>query len=365
MNILFLSTHLNAGGITSYLFILTKGLTAKGHKVFVVTSGGDREDDFRGAGANVITLNIKTKSDASPKIYLALPKLKKIAEENNIDIIHANTRITQVMGKLLSLMTKKAYVSTCHGFFKRRLSRRLAPCWGDKTISISEQVSGHLKNDFHVNERSISLVEHGVDVEAYPNVEESEKIAIKKKYDLSGENIIGIIARLSDVKGQDVMVSAMKDILKVFPDAKLLLVGQGKMENQLRGMIDSLELKNSVRILSVVKNIKEVLSILDVFVMPSRQEGLGISIMEAQAAGLPVVASRVGGIPSLIADKETGILVESENEKDLGEAIIEVLKDKKMGADLGRAAKEFILKNYSIERMVGGTLDVYTSVKRD
>ena len=292
MNILLLTTHLNSGGITSYLLTLTKGLIERGHSVSIASSGGNTEADFRRLKANLLTLNIRTKSELSPKIYWALSPLKRFAEENKIDVIHAQTRVTQVIGYWLKRLTKKMLVATCHGFFRPRFFRRIFSCWGDRTIAISEQVQEHLIKDFHVSLERIALVNSGVDTDAYKPASSAERSAIRKKYNFKDNDpLVGMIARLSDVKGQDILIQAMPKIIAALPSIKLLLVGEGKMEAKLKSLVANLDLGNSVQFLPIVNQTQEILSMLDVFVNPSRQEGLGLSIMEAQSSGLPVVAS--------------------------------------------------------------------------
>ncbi len=359
MNILFLTTHLNSGGITSYLLTLIKGLVEGGHRVFLAASGGDREGDFLALGAFHLKINIRTKSELDPRIYLALPALKKFIHEHKIDLIHAQTRITQVMGRLLGQITKIPYVATCHGFFKSRLFRRIYPCWGDRVIAISPAVQNHLRNDFDVKEGEIVLVESGIDIEDFPLITEEKRRETKIKFHLENHLTIGIIARLSDVKGQDVLIKAMPRVIKKVPNVKLCLFGEGREENNLQQLTNDLNLGNDILFFPIVNQTWESLCLLDVFVMPSRQEGLGLSIMEAQAAGLPVVASRVGGIPGLIEDGRTGFLVESENEKALAEKLIEALQDPDRRQRVGLAAREFIQKKYSSGEMVKKTLDVY------
>ncbi len=363
MNILFLTTHLNTGGITSYLFNLTNGLIRRGVNVHVVSSGGNMEKDFLALGAKVVNLNMRTKSELDGRIYAALKPLKQYVEQNNIDVIHAQTRITQVMGRLLQKICRKPYVATCHGFFKTRLSRRLFPCWGDKTIAISQAVVDHLKDDFAVPLQKIILVESGIDVEAFNPVDEEAKMERRKVYGLGCEPLVGIVARLSDVKGQDVLIQAMPHVVAAVPNIKLLIVGEGKMESLLKDMVAQLNLQTHVIFLPVVNKAAEVLSLLDVFVMPSRQEGLGLSVIEAQAAGLPVVASRVGGIPSLIEDGKTGVLVEPENSKALAKGMIELLANKEHAEKIGLAGRDFVKKFYSLEGMMDKMLEIYRGLK--
>jgi glycosyltransferase involved in cell wall biosynthesis len=362
MNILFLSTHLDTGGITTYLFTLSKGFVHRGHRVTMATSGGNMEDAFSAIGAKCLTLNIRTKSELDPRIYRAIRPLKQYIKDNGIDIIHAQTRITQVMGQLLRNATGRPYLSTCHGFFKNRLSRRLAPCWGDAVIAISEPVKNHLEKDFGVDQKNIRLIENGVDINEFPLASEETKRINRRRFNLDDERVIGIIARLSDVKGQDILISAMKKIVKIIPNAKLLIGGVGKMEPVLKDLVKTFHLESHVIFYPVMNKAAESLSLLDVFVMPSRQEGLGLSVMEAQASGIPVVASNVGGIPSLIENGKTGILVEPENIDDLANAIVGLLQNKNQLKEMGLAGRAFIRQKYSATSMIDHTLNLYQAL---
>lgn len=359
MNVLFLTTHINAGGITSYLLTLVKGLAARGVRVHLASSGGDMEAEFIAAGVKVITLGIRTKSELDCRIYQALVPLRAYVLKEKIDVIHAQTRVTQVMGAVLGKITRRPYVSTCHGFFKTRLSRRLMPCWGRKVIAISPAVEGHLKSDFGVPPGRVALIPSGIDVRDFEQVDEKTRMDLRTRYGLGSEPLVGIVARLSDVKGQDVMISAMKIVVKDAPEAKLLLAGEGKMEGVLRDMVAAFGLEKHVFFYPVVNRTAEILAMLDIFVMPSRQEGLGLSIMEAQATGLAVVASNVGGIPTLIEDGRTGVLVQPQDPQALAEAIIHLLKDQDARVRMGRAAREFIRCNHSSDKMVEQTLRLY------
>ena len=134
------------------------------------------------------------------------------------------------------------------------------------------------------------------------------------------------------------------------------------MEESLRRLTKDLQLEASIIFETVVHQTPEILPIFDVSVTPSLDEGFGISVIEAQAAGLPVVGSRVGGIPSLIRHEETGLLVESNNVDELADAIIRLLKDRALADRLGAAAREFVLKYFSADLTVEKTEQVYQSV---
>lgn len=359
MNVLFLTTHLNAGGITSYLLTLAKGMRERGVEIHLASGGGRMEEGFSSLGVRLLSLDILTKSELDYRIYKALPQMRRYIQQHNIHVLHAQTRITQVMGHLLKGMTGRSYLATCHGFFKQRLSRRLFPCWGDAVIAISGAVYHHLLRDFHVDARRVVLIKSGIDMGAYAPAGEETKRQLRRKYNLGEGPVIGNIARLSDVKGHDVLIAAMPEVVSRIPSAKLLIAGEGKMEKTLKGMVHTLKMNGHVLLVPVVSRTAEILPALDIFVMPSRQEGLGLSIMEAQAAGLPVIASNVGGIPDLIEPGKTGILVETENPSALAGAIIGLWTNKDRLREMGEAGRESARRHYSADRMVEETLNLY------
>ena len=365
MNILMLTTHVDTGGITSYILTLTKGLIERGHKVFVVSSGGQLTDRLKALGAEPVTLKIRTKSELSPKIYLNLPALCHFIREKNIQVIHAHTRVTQVMGTLLSRMTNRPFLSTCHGFFKNRLSRRIFPCWGRKVIAISDEVKIHLREDFKIPEEDIAVVYSGVDIKEFPLLTEEVRLKCRREFGLDTNPVAGIIARLSEVKGHSVLIEAWASVVEKIPTANLLIVGEGKTETDLKILVRKLNLEHRVKFLPIVDKTPKILSLLDIFVMPSLQEGLGLAVMEAQAMGLAVIASRVGGLPNLIKDGETGLLVSVQDKDALAAAIITLLSDRMKAKQMGEAGRRFIERNFSSDQMVEKILQCYQSLVHD
>ena len=138
---------------------------------------------------------------------------------------------------------------------------------------------------------------------------------------------IGLIGHYAVFNGHEVLLEAARDVLRAFPDARFVLAGRGTEE--LRGKAESLGIAAQVDILGPRDDVPEIVSGLHVFAMPSLQEGIATALMEAQAAGVPCVASRVGGIPDVLVDGETGLLVEPKDPKALAEAIVRVLRNPK------------------------------------
>lgn len=365
MNILLITTHLNTGGITSYLLSLAQSLKRRGHKVFVVSAGGNCEGLLKSYGVEHVNLGFRTKSEIDLRIYLKLSHLKEFIVKNNVDVIHAQTRVTQVMGYFLSKITKRPLITTCHGFFKPRFSRRIFPCWGEAVIAISKPVYSHLLKDFHVPSQKVYLISNGIDCDRFMPVTEEIRQQKRRQWNISSSlRVIGIIARLSDVKGVDVLLKTMPFVIEQHPDTLLMVVGEGPEKERLLTLAQSLNLNDRVRFESIVNQTADLLPVFDIFVMPSRQEGLGLAVMEAQASALPVVASYVGGLVDLIEDGRTGYLVSPENPKALAQKIIEVLKDMVKAKQIGLAAREVICHKFSSEQMAKATEEVYAKYSR-
>ena len=369
MNILILANHFNAGGISNYVFNLAHGLKARGHKVIVGSSGGEWVGRLEERGLKHICLSLRTKSIISPKLFLAYFALKRIIKEEKIELIHSQTRVTSVLACRVSRKTGVPFISTCHGFFMPRWERLAFPCWGKMVIAISAAVREHLIRDFRVKLERIRLVHNGIDVNI--NLQPStidhrlSTQELKLSYGLKDGPVAGIIARLSEVKGHKYLIMAMKSVIEKIPDAQLLIVGEGKIQKELESLADKLGIGEKIRFIPAVSDTSGPLSAMDVFVMPSLQEGLGLSIMEAMLFGVPVAASEVGGIPSLVKDGITGILVKPEDSDGLALAIIDLLKNKEKASAMALAAKELIIREFSLEKMVEQTERVYFECLKD
>lgn len=364
MKIMHLINHLNIGGIGSYALNLSAGLIKKGHRLFIASSGGELLGEFNRIGVETIRVSLNTKNELSPKIALSLLKLDKAVKANKIDILHSHSRTTQVLGCLLQRFTGVKHVFTCHGFFKRRFSRRVFPCWPDKIIAISDQVREHLINDFKLSPQRIDLVYNGIDLDKFspPSFESRQKA--KLKIGLGPAPVVGILARLSDVKGHRYLIEAMKDVLPVYPQAQLLIAGEGKMEKELRKLTEDFGIKANVIFVTNTLDTREVLSAIDFFVMPSLNEGLGMALMEAMSMGLTVIGSSVGGIKTLIKDKENGLLVNPKDHRGISQAIISLISDYRKAIDLGRNAHKYMVNNFSRDKMVLNTEQVYLQCLR-
>jgi len=364
MNIVLMANHFNTGGITSYLLNLSRGLALEGHQVWIASGGGNCTALLKDSMVKHVRLDIRVKSEVHPKMWLALPGLTGLVRRENIDIMHANTRVTQVMAAIASRRTGVPFVSTAHGFFKPRLFRRMFPCWGQGVIAISRGVCEHLINDFHLLTSQVHLIANGIDISQFIVLDEEGRRSRRRKWKVEGGPVVGIIARLSSVKGIDTLIKAFPAVMAQFPQARLWIVGEGPEEKYLRALVKHRHLASAVRFEAAVNHTADILPAFDVFVMPSLQEGLGLSVIEAQAAGVPVVASNVGGLPDLIEDGKTGLLVPAGDKDALAKNIIALLKEPQQAQAMAAAARRQAEEDFSMEQMVKETIVFYEQYTR-
>lgn len=370
MNVLLLANHINVGGIANYCFFLGSALKKRGHGVFLACSPAacpgeeTNRERFLREGITLIDIPIRTKSSFSPRVIRSIAGLLPEIKKYRIDIIHANTRVTQALAAGLRCFSGRPYVSTCHGFFRPGFLRRMLPFFGCRVIAVSAEVREHLVRDLRAAPAIVRLIPNGIDTGFFtPSLrrgpEKEARSGLRKRLGLPGGRIIGTIGRLSDVKGHLYFVEAMPAVAAAFPDVSFLIVGEGRMKEAIiarakeLGVLDRLYLKDSV------PDTRQTLWAMDVFVMPSLSEGLGLSLMEAMSCGLPSAGSDVGGIRSLIRHGDNGLLVKPADPAALAEAVKTLLADERKAAALGCRAREYISAGFSLEGMVSGTEEVY------
>ncbi len=366
MKILLLANHFNAGGISTYLLTLIGGYVARGHQVFVATSGGECVAEAEELGArHILVPGFKVKCALHPGLLPGVMAVRRFIKNESIDIVHAQTRVTQSVAALAGILSGCPYVSTCHGFFKARIFRIVFPLWGRRAIAISGPVAKHLTRDLWVSSAKVVLVPNGIDNQKFFPATAQQCHALRQRFGVGSSPVVGIIARLSDVKGHAYLIQAMNELVHGLPGVKCLIVGEGPLEQELKEQVRHLRLESSVKFVPISGQPAEIMPVFDVFVMPSLQEGLGLSVMEAQSCGVPVVASRVGGLVEAVKDGETGILVPPRDHLALADALMKVLLDKELASRFGLAGREWIIKNFSMDQMVERTLAVYEDTLKE
>ncbi len=174
-----------------------------------------------------------------------------------------------------------------------------------------------------------------------------------------GKFLVGHVAALDNkTKGQIYIIRAARELQNSHPHIHFLLIGGGADESWLRGEARDL---GNLSFVGFVNNIGDYLSVLDVFILPSNIEGIGGVLLDAMQFGLPVVASRVGGLPEIVHDGENGFLIQPHNPQQLNEAILRLHDDSQLGQTMGAHGKEFV-SNFTPDKMAGKYLELYQAV---
>ncbi len=365
MKILLLTTHLNIGGISTYTISLARALKLKGHEVFVGSNGGMLISELTHSSISHINIDILTKSELSPKVFRGIFEISKIVKRLGIDIVHSQTRITQVIGFFVSKLCGIPLVTTCHGFFHKNMGRAILPSWGEKVIAISDAVNENLINYFCVDKDRVSLIYNGIEVKKFlRDFSEEEKDKLKDKFGVKRDySVIGMIARFTPDKGHDVLLYALYEILKEKPNVQLVFVGDGDKKQDIVKLSQRLNLTENVVFVKPQISTVNALAIMDVFMFtPKRREGLGLALLEALASGKPVVATDVGGVSSIVENNVNGFLVEPSKPALLAEPVLRLLKDKALYARMARSGREIVVKKFSINGMADRTEELYKEV---
>ena len=369
MTVLQLSSHLDIVGITLYVLSVSQRLVQRGHRVMIGSDHGHREADVAAMGALHWPLPLHTSSEISLQVFRAWRMLADRLREEPVDVIHAHTRVAQVIAQRMARQFGIPYVTTWHGIFKRRLGRRLWPCTGDVTIAISEPVRQHLIDEFHVADDRVRCIYNGVDSAYYAATPDASVVrAYRERWNIPAQHpVIGGIGRMAAgrVKGFDLILLAATVLKRLIPGVHVLLVGDGPRRPFLEDVAERLGIRDRVHFAGATEDVRVPLALIDVFIFSSRwPEGFGLSLIEAMAAARPVVAVRSGAVPDIVEHERSGLIVPPEDPIALAEAAAQILRDPAYAARLTAHAQARVRERFSLERMVDQIEAVYREVAR-
>jgi glycosyltransferase involved in cell wall biosynthesis len=223
-------------------------------------------------------------------------------------------------------------------------------------VAVSEGVRDELLAA-GVRADKISMIRNGIDLRTFDRASG----LLKAELGWSEYPLIGLVGRLSGEKGVDIFINAAARVLKQRSDAKFVVVGDGPDRAKLDALIDELGIRDSVRMLGRRDDMPAVYASLDLMVSASRREGLPIAILEGMASRLPLIATPVGAVPTVVSDGHTGVLVPAEAPEVLATGIIDLLGDEPQRKRLGSAARQLVEDQFSAQRMTADYLSVYES----
>ena len=349
------------GGAQEHLFGLMTRIDQAHYEASVVSlSNGSAVRKLQRHGVDVTVID-EPDDDAAVRLLAAHLALVRP------DVIHTHMYRADVIGTQAAILLEDAghrrpyVVSTVHSsrvrsVADRDLLRRLTPSM-DQVIAVSRSIERKIADE-HRTGAPVRLIYNGVDLERYDHQEPC--CTLRDEYGMEpGSQIVGVVARLEPEKGHQTLIEAWPHVLRKVPDAYLLIIGEGSRRDALEQLAAAHKVAHRVVFTGRRDDVPAVTAALDVAVLPSWREAQGLSILEAMALSRPVVASDVGGIPEMIEDGVTGLLVPHDNPVALAAAIVRLLKDHAFADTIARAGHDLVHDRFCIELMVKAIEQIY------
>lgn len=289
--------------------------------------------------------------------YSAYARLRDVFAELRPDVVHAHQNAALFYaGPAARRAGVPLVVYTEHGKHyagatrRTRLKARVAAAFARRCFSVSRDIADELISYGVVPESKVCVLPNGIDTDVFGPMTGSEQL----RQDLGiprDAPVVGTVGRLTEIKRQDRLIRAFAELTNTHTSAQLVVVGDGPLRNELQGMAGELGLTAAVHFTGNQLNPERFLRLMDVFVLTSRSEGMPVSVLEAWAAGVPVVASRVGGLPEMIQDGRTGLLYDQDDQPALVRLLSRVLSDRPFARCLAGAGKDHVESRYTLRHM--------------
>lgn len=368
---------LKSGGVEIESLEIANAILAAGGKPIIASAKGELSNHPRTKGILLKTLPMNTKNPL--QMWKNAKLLKKLILEEKVDIVHARSRRPAWSAYKAAKETHTPFITTYHGAYKSRSIFKTmfnsVMAMGDRVIAISPFIERLIKNTYArfpwFDPSKVRLIPRGIDLEIFDpkNVSQKKVEQLRKKWDIpKGSRIILLPGRISKSKGQDTLIKALS--LMKTKNCIAVLVGSAKGHENYRDhllrLAASQGLEGSVRWEPALADVAPAYQLADLIVCPSHvPEGFGRLIVEAQAMGKPIIATRHGGACDIIEDEKTGWLVAPGDKLALAKAIDHVLSLPPKELEVySKRARKHAETNFSKDAMYSKTIEVYKEVIR-
>jgi glycosyltransferase involved in cell wall biosynthesis len=388
IRVIHIITRLDMGGSAQETLLTVLTLDPQFYKVILV-KGSTSESAMTSAEIQEVNQQLVAACNRGVKV-INLPSLvRRISPWNDLKtfilfwslirrykphIVHTHTSKAGVLGRLVAWLTRvpviihKPHGHVFYGHFGPRLSRFFLFIEGllggitDHVVALTPMEARDYRTLRVLTADQISIIHSGVELNRYHITAKKRQQKKKELGILPDSLVIGYVGWLIPIKGVSYLVRAMKNVAEKYPKSLLVLVGKGDNkgaeEMRIKEQVKNLGLADRVYFLGWRSDVDEIMGCFDIFVLPSLNEGMGRVLVEAMAAGLPIVASRVGGIPDLVKDGKNGLLVPPADPAVLADAISSLLENKETRKRMGKAGRK-MCRQYSTEAMVEQIDDLY------
>ena len=365
--VFYLITELSTGGAQTALLHLLERLDRQRFSPVVATyynAQAEIGERIRSLSVSVVDLGmpVKWRLDAFDRLYRSLRSEKPAL--THTFLFHANVP-GRILGRLAGVpaIISSERTMEMEGIARRRMNRWTAR-YADRIVCVSNQVAAFAEDQIGIPSEKVVVIPNGVDQASFIGLPEK----IQAKRDLGfpfNKTLIGSVGRLDPVKGYLQLIEAFAALDPEKRDLHLALIGDGPQRDELEELCRSLGISGCVTFTGYQTGIPSYMAALDIFTLSSHFEGLPNAVLEAMAAGLPVVATAAGGIPDAVLDGETGLLVPPNQPKQLAEALDRMICNPELRARYGQAGRERVQAHFSVEHMVAETERLYTLLLKE
>ncbi|MGQ9630363.1 MAG: glycosyltransferase family 4 protein [bacterium] len=360
MRIAFLDASTLWSGGAADVLLLARSLSSRGHETYIFCLPWSelyrRAREYR----EVRTVGIGARIDIDP---VAFGMLYRWFEREAIEIVDIVSPRFYWIGTLAGRASGAKVVLTRNVDYKiqnRWINGLLYRNFVDRIVAVSGAVRRTLMEDVGVSPDKISTIYRGIDPSVHPNPE--SQVALRRELGITDNSVVGTTARLVPMKGVKYLVEAAKLVLEEIPNAKFLIVGEGPERGGLEKLARNLGVAESVIFTGFQSDIDGILSIIDLFVLPSLFEALGVSIVEAMKWSLPVVATDVNGVPEVVEDGVTGILVPPRDPRALADGVIFLLRNPDVAREMGKRGRRKMEGQFDVRRLIDETERLYKTL---
>lgn len=292
-------------------------------------------------------------------------RLIRFLRQQKIELIHSHEFTMNLYGFIASRIIGIPFIGTIHGNIsylkpkRRKIAYNLIQRWQGKLVAVSGTLRQELHEVYGINTNQMKVIYNGIRIpESIDNQAAKAKYGQEFGFDRQ-DILLGAVGSLYEVKGHQYLIDALPLILKDQPQARLMIIGQGYLEQELKQRCRNLSLENRVTFTGFRSDVDQILPILDIVIQPSLHEGLSLVLLEAMAAAKPIVTTRVGGNPEIITDEVTGLLIQPKNPEQIAQAVNRILADEPLARQLGANALELVKDRFSVNHMVGDYQRLY------
>jgi len=366
MRVMFLSTSMGMGGADKQLLSAAQLMHAQGHAVCIVslTELGPMGLEARTQGIRTESLDMR-RGVPDPRGLIRLIRLVRAWKP---DVLHSHMVHANLMARAVRLFARvPVIVSTIHNIYEGgplwMAAYRVSNGLVDHMTIISEAAADRFVKEGIVPRELLTCVPNGVDTERFRQVAPGTREALRSSIGVHDRFVWLAVGRFEIAKDYPNMLHAFAQVCQRDPNAVLLLVGHGSLQQETESLAQSLGLGDRIRFLGVRSDVPEVMAAADGYVMSSAWEGMPIALLEAGAAGLPIVATRVGGNHEVVRDGESGFLVPPRDSEALGQAMLRLMEQApERRRDMGERGREHVRVHYGLGRVVERWQDLYRQV---